>query len=517
MPQNRKKREDMLELIKITKKFGDFTALSEVNLKVEDGEVHTLLGENGAGKSTLMNILCGLYKPTEGEIVFNDCQWEMDSPQTARSIGIAMVHQHFMLIEAMTVLENIMLCGLEEKGLLLDKEAVTKKILEIQNNYDLKVDINEMVSNLSVGQQQKVEIIKALYNDASLLILDEPTAVLTDEEAQGLFKIIAKLKADNKSVIFISHKLKEVMQISDHVTILRRGKTIDTVLAKDYSAQELANMMVGEKVITKAYEKKESKEEEIVKLENLSYCKNNKHNGLKNISLTVRKGEILGVAGVDGNGQSQLAAILTGMEKPDEGTRFYKGENANQYKVIDFSKKGVAHIPEDRNKLGLVGEMNIRENLVIKNLEDRKFSRAKGKMLLHGVIKDYAEEMKEKYDIRCSSIEEETKNLSGGNQQKVILARELERNPEFIVAMHPTRGLDIGATNFVHDSLIEARNHGCAIVVVSADIDEVIKVSDRIIVMFEGEIMGEVPGNAPDMNKISSMMGGKKYETVVEN
>lgn len=502
----------MLELIKITKKFGDFCALCDVDLKVGYGEVHTLLGENGAGKSTLMNILCGLYEPTFGEIVFKDCEWHMDSPQTARSIGIAMVHQHFMLIEAMSVLENIMLCALEEKGVLLDAAEVTKKVTEIQKLYDLKVDLHEMVNNLSVGQQQKVEIIKALYHDAELLILDEPTAVLTDEEAQGLFRIIKKLTEQNKSVIFISHKLKEVMQISDKITVLRRGRTVVTVNACDYSADELANLMVGEKVAAKAYKKVRKKDEVIYELQNVSYHKQSKHGGLSGINLKVHKGEILGVAGVDGNGQSQLADILTGIQKPEEGKRIYEGIDANRYRIIDFIREGVAHIPEDRNKMGLIGGMDVRDNLVLKDMEDARFSKASGKFLLKKNMQEYAEEMKEKYDIRCSSIQEEVRNLSGGNQQKIILARELERNPKFIVAMHPTRGLDIGAANFIHDSLIRARDAGSAVVVVSADIDEVIKVADRIIVMFEGKIMGEVPGENPDMNKISSMMGGKEYE-----
>ena len=504
----------MLELIKITKKFGDFCALKDVDLKVGDGEVHTLLGENGAGKSTLMNILCGLYQPTSGEIIYKDCQWHMDSPQTARSIGIAMVHQHFMLIEAMTVLENIMLCELHEKGILLDKNKVKEKVLDIEKTYDLEVDINEKVSNLSVGMQQKVEIIKALYNDAELLILDEPTAVLTDEEAQGLFKIIEKLKQKNKSVIFISHKLKEVMQISDKVTVLRRGQTITTVNPSEYTAEELANLMVGQKIVSKAYTKVEKKKDIIYELKNVSYHKNSKHSGICDINLKIHKGEILGVAGVDGNGQSQLAEILTGIQKPEEGTRWYNGEEANQYKIIDFINHGVAHIPEDRNKMGLIGDMDIKDNIVLKDLETDKFSKAHGKFLLWGNIKHYAETMREKYDIRCSSIEEEARNLSGGNQQKVILARELERNPQFIVAMHPTRGLDIGATNFIHDNLVRARDDGSGVVVVSADIDEIMKISDRIIVMFEGKIMGEVSGKNPDMDKISSMMGGKQYERI---
>ena len=505
----------MLELIKITKKFGDFYALRDVSLKVGDGEVHTLLGENGAGKSTLMNILCGLYQPTSGEIVYKDCLWRMDSPQTARNIGIAMVHQHFMLIEAMTVLENIMLCALAEKGVLLDQHAVAERVMEIEKNYDLKVDLKEKVSNLSVGMQQKVEIIKALYNDASLLILDEPTAVLTDEETQGLFRIIRKLTADNKSVIFISHKLKEVTQISDKVTVLRRGKTVATLNARDYSAQELANLMVGEKVISKAYPKMDARasgNEILYQLKEVSFHKERKHNGLNHVSLLVRRGEILGIAGVDGNGQSQLAEILTGAVRPEEGERIYDGQDTAGYKIPDFIRKGVAHIPEDRNKMGLIGGMDITDNLVLKDMREPRFSRGRGLYLLKGKMRDFARQMQQKYDIRCSSLEEESRNLSGGNQQKVILARELERDPKFIVAMHPTRGLDIGAANFIHDCLIKARDKGCGIVLVSADIDEIIKVSDRIAVMYEGRIMGEVPGQNPDMDKISSMMGGKSYE-----
>ncbi len=499
----------MIQLVEISKKFGEFSALENINLKIKEGEVHTLLGENGAGKSTLMNILCGLYQPTDGEIMVGNCELVMDSPQKARSLGISMVHQHFMLIEAMTALENIMLCEVNEKGAFLDYSASRKRITEIKEAYDLQVDIDEKISNLSVGEQQKVEIIKALYNDVKVLILDEPTAVLTDEETQGLFKIINKLRSENRAIIFISHKLKEVKYISDKITVLRHGKTVATVNAQSYSTQELANLMVGEKLVNQAYPKTLSEDIVLVKLENVSYNKDSKHNSLNNISLDIRKGEILGVAGVDGNGQSQLAQMLTGMLSPQEGNIVYKNECANRYTIKDFIDKGVSHIPEDRNKMGLIGGLSIKDNIVLKEMNEDKFSKLKGKFLLKSKILQYAELMKNKYDIRCSSIDEETRNLSGGNQQKVILSRELERIPDFLVAMHPTRGLDIGATCFVHDNLINAKTEGCAIVVVSADIDEIIKISDRIIVMFEGEIMGEVLGADPDMDAISVMMGGK--------
>ncbi|HBE79617.1 MAG TPA: heme ABC transporter ATP-binding protein [Firmicutes bacterium] len=504
----------MLILENITKKFKDFYALNKVCLKVEDGHVHTLLGENGAGKSTLMNILCGLYQPASGEIIYNHERRKIDSPQKARELGIAMVHQHFMLIEAMTVLENIMLCSLEQKGILLDKESVLEKVLKIQEAYDLSVDVGEKVNMLSVGQQQKVEIIKALFNEAQLLILDEPTSVLTDEEAQGLFKIIKKLKEKNKSVIFISHKLKEVMQISDKVTVLRRGETITTVDPGGYSGEELAGLMVGEKVIEKTYDKLQESGEIIYELKNVSFHKNSKHSGLSDINLQIKGGEILGVAGIDGNGQSQLAEILTGLKKPEQGERIYQDKKANGFSVSDFVKNGVAHIPEDRNKMGLIGDMEIKENLLLKDLDENRFSMARGWFLRKKAIQRYAVSMKEKYDIRCSGVKDEVRVLSGGNQQKIILARELERSPRFVVAMNPTRGLDIGATKFVYDCLIAARDRGCSILIVSADIDEIVKLSDRIVVMYEGRIMGEVSGAKPDMLKISSMMGGKSFATI---
>ncbi len=504
----------MLILENITKRFKDFYALNQVCLRVTEGEVHTLLGENGAGKSTLMNILSGLYQPTSGEVIYNNERQKIESPQKARQLGIAMVHQHFMLIEAMTVLENIMLCGLDQKGLLLNKESVLIKVLQIQEAYDLRVAVDARVNTLSVGQQQKVEIIKALFNDAQLLILDEPTSVLTDEEAGGLFKIIRKLKEKNKSVIFISHKLKEVMEISDRVTVLRHGKTIATLDPGDYSGEELAGLMIGEKTVEKAYDKREASREIVCELKAVSFHKNSKHSGLGDINLQIKSGEILGVAGIDGNGQSQLAEILTGLHKPDQGARIYQGQNANHFGVGDFIKNGVAHIPEDRNKMGLIGDMEIKENLLIKDLEQNKFSLARGWFLKKKAIRRYALRMKEKYDIRCSGMDDAVRVLSGGNQQKVILARELERNPRFIVAMNPTRGLDIGAARFVYDCLMRARDRGCAILIVSADIDEIIKLSDRIVVMYEGRIMGEVSGKQPNMARISSMMGGKRFETI---
>ena len=493
----------------ISKQFGEVFANNNINLEIREGEVHTLLGENGAGKSTLMNILIGLYAPTAGKIFINDREVHIDSPKTAVRYGIGMVHQHFMLVEAMSVFDNIILGHTGEKGLFIPREKLRKEILALSEKYELEVELDKNITEISVGAQQRVEILKALLRGADLLILDEPTAALTDLEAEGLFKIMRKLTSENKSVVFISHKMREVLEISSRITILRAGRTVRTLERTQTDGEELANLMIGHKMVQTEYDKKISDQPPVFEMKHVSYNKNSKHNGLNDISLTIRKGEIVGIAGIDGNGQSQLARIATGVLSPDAGEVDLKNSVVSKFLPIGFIAANVAHIPEDRNKMGLIGNMSVAENLILQDTESPRFSAGKGLYLKKKAIRSFAVELQKKNDIRCVSVDQEVRNLSGGNQQKVILARELDRNPDLLVAVHPTRGLDIGATQFVHDSMIDARDKGCGILLVSADFDEILKISDRIIVMFEGKIMGEYSGENPPINEISLAMAGK--------
>ncbi len=501
--------EEILRMEHITKKFGDAYANKDINLNVREGEVHTLLGENGAGKSTLMNVLFGLYQPTAGSIYLHGEKVKIDSPAQAVRLGIGMVHQHFMLVEAMTVFENIILGDRKTKGLFIDKEARKREILDLSERYGLEVELDRPITEIAVGAQQRVEILKALYRGAELLVLDEPTAALTDIEVEGLFDIMQKLTGEGKSIIFISHKMREVMHISDRVTILRAGETVCTLDRAATTAEELANLMIGRELAPSHYEKVEKPGKAVVSLTNVDYHKESKHSGLNGVSLTVGAGEIVGIAGVDGNGQSQLAQVVTGVLTPDGGTVDLKGSRVAQFTPNGFILESVSHIPEDRNKMGLIGNMSVKDNIVLKATDTPAFSSGHGFHLKKKAIRDYALKMQEKYDIRCSSIEQEVRNLSGGNQQKVILARELEDDPDLLVAVHPTRGLDIGATRFVRDTMIQARENGCGVLLISADFDEILEISDRIVVMFEGRVMGVFSGKNPPINEISLAMAGK--------
>ena len=493
----------------ITKRFGDVYANRDINLEVRQGEVHTLLGENGAGKSTLMNVLFGLYQPTEGDIYLHGKKVRIDSPAQAVRLGIGMVHQHFMLVEAMTVFENIILGDRNTKGVFIDKEARKKEILELSERYGLDVELDKPITEIAVGAQQRVEILKALYKGAELLVLDEPSAALTDIEVEGLFKIMHKLTEEGKSIIFISHKMREVLRISDRITILRAGETVCTLDRSATTGEELANLMIGRELVPSHYEKIEKPGAPVIELRSVDFQKTSKHNGLNGVSLTVGRGEIVGIAGVDGNGQSQLAQVVTGVLTPDDGEVDMKGSRVAQFTPNGFILENVSHIPEDRNKMGLIGNMSVMDNIVLKSTDTPEFSDARGLHLKKKAIRAYALKMQEKYDIRCASIDQEARNLSGGNQQKVILARELEGQPDLLVAVHPTRGLDIGATRFVHDTMIKAREKGCGVLLISADFDEILEVSDRIIVMFEGQVMGVYPGKNPPIEEISLAMAGK--------
>lgn len=504
--------KELLRMEHITKQFGTAYANRDINLSIREGEVHTLLGENGAGKSTLMNILIGLYQPTGGAILLRGKKVNIESPKAAVRLGIGMVHQHFMLVEAMTVFDNIILGTRKDSSLFIKKEPLKKEILKLSEKYGLEVELEKPITELSVGAQQRVEILKALYRGAELLILDEPTAALTDQEVEGLFSIIRRLTGENKSVIFISHKMREVLSISDRITILRAGETIATLDRDKTDEAQLAGLMIGREMAPSHYKKVTEPGPDILQLEQVDYHKQSKHSGLNGVSLCVRRGEILGVAGVDGNGQSQLAQIASGVLSPDKGEVFLQTKKVSRFTPEHFIASHVSHIPEDRNKMGLIGNMTVRENLVLKSTEDPRFSYGKGALLKKRAITQFALKMQKKNDIRCSSIDQEVRNLSGGNQQKIILARELESSPELLIAVHPTRGLDIGASRYVHDTMIQARDQGCGILLISADLDEVLKLSDRIIVMFEGRIMGVFSGSEPPIEQISLAMAGKEEQ-----
>ena len=501
--------EAVLEMRDITKRFGSMVANDHICLNVQAGEVHTLLGENGAGKSTLMNILFGLYRASAGQIFIRGTEVGISCPADAVRCGIGMVHQHFMLVEAMTVFDNIILGTNKEYGVFINRKKLQKKIIDLSDKYGLNLELDKKICEISIGEQQRVEILKALYRGAEILVLDEPTAVLTDEETEGLFKIIYKLTKENKSIIFISHKMREVMRISDRITILRDGRAIQTYHADEVTQQQLANRMTGKKLVEETYEKNENPEMTAMKLDGICFHKNSKHNGLQDITLAIGKGEILGIAGVDGNGQSQLAQIATGNIVPEEGSLYLQDKQLTHISPDKFINYDISHIPEDRNKMGLIGDMSVLENLILKDSASEQFSRGHGLFLSGKKIRKNAEKLCKKYDIRCSSVHQMARELSGGNQQKVILARELEKNPKFLVAVHPTRGLDIGAANFIHDCMIRAKKEGCGILLISADLDEVLKMSDRIAVIFEGQIMGIYSGKNPPVDKISLAMAGK--------
>ena len=502
---------ELLRMEHISKRFGDFYANKDISLTVNRGEVLTLLGENGAGKSTLMNILIGLYQPTEGKIFLNGKEVRIESPSQAVKLGIGMVHQHFMLVEAMTVFENIILGDKHAKGLFIDRAARRKEIEELSAKYGLDVQLDKLITEISVGEQQRTEILKALYHGAELLILDEPSAALTDIEVEGLFAIMQKLIGEGKSIIFISHKMREVMHISDRITVLRLGEVVGTVARADTDGQKLANMMIGKELNESQYEKVDASGAEVVaSLDHVDYDKEHKHSGVNDMTLQIRSGEIVGIAGVDGNGQTQLAQLITGVIVPQGGKIYLKDRSVAVFDPHSFITDGVSHVPEDRNAQGLVGDMSIAENLVLKETDSPKFSQGKGLRLNKRAIHDYAEEMVQKYDVRCTSVGQTVRSLSGGNQQKAIIAREVDRNKPLIVAVQPTRGLDVGAIENVHKELVKQRDAGKAVLLVSLELDEVMSLSDRILVMYEGEIVGEFDPKQITVQELGLYMAGAK-------
>lgn len=497
---------ELLRMEHISKRFGDFYANKDISLTVNRGEVLTLLGENGAGKSTLMNILIGLYQPTEGKIFLNGKEVRIESPSQAVKLGIGMVHQHFMLVEAMTVFENIILGDKHAKGLFIDRAARRKEIEELSAKYGLDVQLDKLITEISVGEQQRTEILKALYHGAELLILDEPSAALTDIEVEGLFAIMQKLIGEGKSIIFISHKMREVLHISDRITVLRLGEVVGTVARADTDGQKLANMMIGKELTESQYEKVDASGAEVVaSLDHVDYDKEHKHSGVNDMTLQIRSGEIVGIAGVDGNGQTQLAQLITGVIVPQGGKIYLKDRSVAVFDPHSFITDGVSHVPEDRNAQGLVGDMSIAENLVLKETDSPKFSQGKGLRLNKRAIHDYAEEMVQKYDVRCTSVGQTVRSLSGGNQQKVIIGRWLLTKPEVLLLDEPTRGIDVGAKYEIYQLIIDLANEGKGVIMVSSEMPELLGVCDRIIVMSGGQVAGEVDAKNTSQEEILTL------------
>lgn len=498
----------IVSLKNIHKSFGNKKVLKGVDFDLHKCEVHALLGENGAGKTTLMNILYGMFPQNKGDIYIKGEEIVNNSPKKAIKMGIGMVHQHFMLIEPFTVTENIIL-GYEGKNSFVDRNKAKKEVLKLSQEYGLLIDPDSKVSDISVGQQQRVEILKALYHGADILIFDEPTAVLTPQEINEFIEIVEKLTELGKSVIIITHKLKEIKAMADTCTIIRRGQYIDKVKVKDVSEADLAEKMVGRDVSFNVKKEKIDLGDEIFKIEDLWVKDNRKVDKVKSLNLSIRKGEILGIAGVDGNGQTELIDAISGMRKAEKGKVSLKGEditNKNPRNIIDL---GMNQIPEDRQKRGLVLEYSIKDNLILENL-DKDFS--KNGILDFKKIEENANNLIEKFDIRPNDINEKAGSLSGGNQQKVIIAREITNDPDLLIAAQPTRGLDVGAIEFIHQYLVELRNQGKAVLLISFQLDEVMDLSDRICVIYDGKIVGELDPKKTDEYEVGRLMAGGDHE-----
>ena len=501
-----KNRIESLEMRGITKRFPGVLASDHVNFDVKTGEVHALLGENGAGKSTLMKILYGLYHPDEGQILLDGKPVTISSPNDSINIGIGMIHQHFMLVPTLTVAENVALGLPSSRGVLTDLDRVSKRIIELATIYNLKIDPNAYIWQLSVGQQQRVEIIKALYRGASLLILDEPTAVLTPQEVDELFIIMKQMVRDGHSLIFISHKLHEVIEISHRVTVLRDGRSIGTRLTSETTKQDLANWMVGREVGF-APDRGETNIGEVrLSLADVKCGSDRGTPGLRGVSFDLRSGEILGIAGVSGNGQRELAEAITGLRKVTSGNVYLEGQDITNFDPGDITERMLSYIPEERMRDGMIKEFTISENMVLREHHKQPFSK-NGFLNLRGIAA-HTDKLIQQFHVKTPSRETHAKNLSGGNIQKVVLAREISRNPRVILAAQPTRGLDIGATEYVRAQLIEQRNKGAAVMLVSEDLDEILALSDRIAVIYEGQVMDIVPRENATPQMLGLLMAG---------
>lgn len=508
-------KTNAIEMRHIVKKFGDFKANDDINLTLHQGEILALLGENGAGKSTLMRILSGLLEPTSGEIFVKGKKVEINSPTKAKELGIGMVHQHFMLMESFTVLENIILGHEPTNGIVLNIRKAREQILKLSEKYGLAIDPDAQISNITVAQQQRVEILKVLYRGADILIFDEPTAVLTPQEITEFIQIIKNLAKEGKSIILITHKLSEIKAVADQVTIIRRGRDVGTFEVANVDDNRLAELMVGHHVNMKLNKNSVKLGREILKVENLKVKNTRGSFAVKKLSLNIHGGEILGLAGIDGNGQDELVEAITGLRHVNGGKVIINGQNMTNKKVRQITEAGVAHIPADRQKYGLILNLPLAENLVLQTYYKQPYS--KHGIINHQAIYEHAEELIKKYDIRTTSAELPASDLSGGNQQKAIIARELDRNSDLIIAFQPTRGLDVGAIEYIHKQLLAERDAGKAVLLVSYELDEIMQLSDRIAVLHDGKISGEVKPEDTNDTELGLLMTGIKKEGAVND
>lgn len=509
------KQFPVIEMRNISKQFGEFFANKNINLDLKKGEIHALLGENGAGKSTLMNILSGLLEPTGGKILMSGEEVEINSATVANQRGIGMVHQHFMLIEDFTVVENIILGNEPKKGIMLDKAVARAAILDISKKYGLIVDPDAKIENISVGMQQRVEILKTLYRGADILIFDEPTASLTPQEIDDLIITLRSLTKEGKSIIIITHKLDEIKQVADRCTVIRRGESIGTVEVSKTTSKELADMMVGRSVSFKTDKAPANPTDIALAVTDLVVKNERGLIAVDDLSFEVKHGEIVGIAGIDGNGQTELILALTGLLPIESGTASLNGQELNKLNPRQIHQIGVGHIPEDRHKHGLILEMALENNIVLKDYYKAPFSN-------HGFlnfknIESRAKELIKKFDVRTVSEKVPASALSGGNQQKAIIAREVEGDPDLLIAANPTRGLDVGAIEFIHKELIIERDKNKAVLLMSFELEEIMNVSDRILVMYDGRVVADMPANETNEQEIGLLMAGTTFDEVLES
>lgn len=504
----------IIEMLGITKEFPGIKANDNITLQLKRGEIHALLGENGAGKSTLMSILFGLYQPTSGIIKKNGKEVKISSPNDANDLNIGMVHQHFKLVECFSVLDNIILGVEPTKGLFLEKKGARKKVMELSEKYGLKVDPDALVSDITVGMQQRTEILKMLYRDNEVLIFDEPTAVLTPQEISELMKIMKNLAKEGKSILFITHKLNEIMEVADRCTILRKGKCVGTVKIADTSKEELSRMMVGRNVSFSVDKKEAEPGETVLQVEHMTVpSKAHSNDAVKDVSFNVRRGEIVCIAGIDGNGQTEFVHGLTGLEKISGGTITFAGHDITKASIRERSKLGMSHIPEDRHKHGLVLDYTLEQNMVLQRYWQPEFQ--SGGFIKSKAVRDYSEKLIDQYDVRSGQgAVTVTRGMSGGNQQKAIIAREIDKDPELLVAVQPTRGLDVGAIEYIHNQLVAQRDKGKAVLLISLELDEVMDVSDRILVMYEGRLVGQFDPKEITVEELGLYMAGAKTKDV---